>query len=155
MVHDCGANIIVCPTTEANLGDGIFPWSKFSEIANGSNLGFGTDANLSVSLWEELRTFEYSQRFIHRKRTIAAPRGCHHVADSLFESAWNTGMKNFSQDNYLNKGAPFDGLLVDGSCSTLAGCSLQNTLSRLCFRSQSNNWLKRVWTRGKIRKIEK
>ncbi len=155
LLKDKGANIIVCPTTEANLGDGVFPWDDFSSLADGSNLGFGTDANLSVSMWEELRTFEYSQRLLKRNRNIAAPAEHKSVADFLFASAWKTGMKNFSQNNYLQKGALFDGILVDGSCPTLAGSSLENTIPRLCFRSQSNDWLKKTWVRGKVQFAKK
>jgi len=145
------ANIVICPTTEANLGDGVFPWEDFSGFATGSNLGLGTDANLSVSMWEEIRMFEYSQRLKHRKRTVAAPKNEGFIADFLFASAIRTGMKNFSKDNYLRKGAKLDGVLVDGSSKSLEGCETENLISRLTFRTQSNNWIKQVWTTGKVR----
>lgn len=56
----------LCPTTEANLGDGIFPASDF--IARGGHWGIGSDSHVSVSAREELRWLEYGQRLRDRRR---------------------------------------------------------------------------------------
>src|SRR4029453_5097849 len=60
----------VCPTTEANLGDGFFPLPAF--LAQGGAFGVGSDSNVSTSAIEELRWLEYGQRLLHRRRSIAA-----------------------------------------------------------------------------------
>ena len=59
-----GATVGLCPITEANLGDGIFNGSAF--VAAGGHYGVGSDSNINISLTEELRTLEYSQRQIGR-----------------------------------------------------------------------------------------
>ena len=58
---DSGAIAGLCPTTEANLGDGVFPAETF--LMRAGRFGIGSDSNVSVSPIEELRTLEYSQRF--------------------------------------------------------------------------------------------
>ena len=58
----------LCPITEANLGDGVFDAPGW--LAAGGALGVGTDSNVRVSLAEELRLLEYSQRLTQRARAV-------------------------------------------------------------------------------------
>ena len=66
-----GAVAGLCPTTEANLGDGLFPLGAYLEA--GGRLGIGSDSHVSVSPVEELRWLEYGQRLAARRRNVAAP----------------------------------------------------------------------------------
>ena len=69
-----GAVAGLCPITEANLGDGIFEAPLF--LAEGGRFGIGSDSNVLISLPDELRMLEYSQRLARRARNvIAAPGG--------------------------------------------------------------------------------
>ena len=75
-----GAVAGLCPTTEANLGDGLFPLAEF--IAAGGRFGIGSDSHVSQSPVEELRWLEYGQRLQRQQRNVAAcapPRraACH------------------------------------------------------------------------------
>ena len=65
-----GAIAGLCPSTEANLGDGLFPLVPFLE--GGGRFGIGSDSHISQSPVEELRWLEYGQRLQHRRRNIAA-----------------------------------------------------------------------------------
>ena len=65
-----GAVVGLCPVTEANLGDGIFPAASF--LAADGRFGIGTDSNVRIDLAEELRTLEYSQRLVRQQRTVLA-----------------------------------------------------------------------------------
>lgn len=58
----------VCPTTEANLGDGVFRASDWLKL-NG-NLAIGSDSHVGVDPCEELRLFEYAQRLTTRRRAV-------------------------------------------------------------------------------------
>ena len=60
----------LCPTTEANLGDGLFPLREWQQF--GGRLGIGSDSNTSVSPLEELRWLEYGQRLQMRQRNVFA-----------------------------------------------------------------------------------
>jgi formiminoglutamate deiminase len=63
-----GAVAGLCPVTEANLGDGIFPATRF--LAAGGRFGIGTDSNVSIAVNDELRQLEYSQRLRDRARNV-------------------------------------------------------------------------------------
>jgi len=65
-----GAVAGLCPVTEASLGDGIFDGVRFQ--AAGGRYGVGTDSNIRISLTEELRTLDYSQRYRDRVRAALA-----------------------------------------------------------------------------------
>jgi formiminoglutamate deiminase len=63
-----GATAGLCPITEANLGDGLFPAREYHGA-----WGIGSDSNVLIDASEELRLYEYGQRLIHRGRNMLAP----------------------------------------------------------------------------------
>ena len=65
-----GAVAGLCPITESSLGDGIFDAPRF--LAAGGRFGLGSDSNIRISLAEELRTLDYSQRLRDRARAVLA-----------------------------------------------------------------------------------
>lgn len=67
------ATVGLCPVTEANLGDGLFPFAEF--LAAGGRFGIGTDSNVCISLSGELALLEYGQRLMRRVRNVAAVDG--------------------------------------------------------------------------------
>lgn len=88
-VADCGATVAICPTTEANLGDGLFPLRAYLD-ADGA-WGVGSDSHISISPVEELRWLEYGQRLITRHRNIAADEGTPSVGETLLAGALHGG----------------------------------------------------------------
>ena len=66
----CGAVAGLCPTTEANLGDGVFPATEY--LAAGGRFAVGSDSHVSVSAIEELRLLEYGQRLTAQRRAALA-----------------------------------------------------------------------------------
>lgn len=68
------ATVGLCPVTEANLGDGIFPAVEFLDV--GGQFGVGTDSNIRISLIGELSLLEYTQRLSHRARNVIGLQGC-------------------------------------------------------------------------------
>jgi formimidoylglutamate deiminase len=79
-----GAVAGLCPITESNLGDGIFDGVRYLE--NGGRFGFGSDSNIRISLTEEIRTFEYSQRLRdHSRAALATPASS--AGRTIFERA--------------------------------------------------------------------
>lgn len=69
-VAQSGAVVGLCPITEANLGDGIFPAVAYRNA--GGRFGVGTDSNVMIGAAEELRTLEYSQRLSLKGRGLMA-----------------------------------------------------------------------------------
>jgi formiminoglutamate deiminase len=79
-----GAVAGLCPVTEANLGDGIFPARDY--LAGGGRLGVGTDSNIRIDAAEELRQLEYSQRLRDKARNVLAAEG-RSTGRRLFDAA--------------------------------------------------------------------
>ncbi|HJR14980.1 MAG TPA: formimidoylglutamate deiminase [Rhodanobacteraceae bacterium] len=86
-----GAVAGLCPTTEANLGDGLFPLANYLD-ADGA-LGIGSDSHISVSTVEELRWLEYGQRLLTRHRNIAARAPGASVGEALWGAALQGGRR--------------------------------------------------------------
>jgi formimidoylglutamate deiminase len=82
------AVVALCPTTEANLGDGLFDAKTFLDL--GGAIAIGSDSQASVDFAEELRLLEYGQRLLHRKRNVLAASDdpiARHVGRRLFDAA--------------------------------------------------------------------
>lgn len=102
-----GAVVALCPTTEANLGDGLFPLPAFE--ASGGLWGVGSDSQVSVSPSDELRTLEYGQRLTLGRRIIAGQSSSdpHSNGRALVESVVRSGAQA--------TGHPLRGLAVGGA----------------------------------------
>jgi len=86
-----GAAAGLCPITEANLGDGVFPARRF--LSAGGRFGLGTDSNVLIDAAGELRALEYSQRLSARTRNVLALAGRGSVGGSLYRAALNGGAR--------------------------------------------------------------
>ena len=75
----------LCPVTEANLGDGLFPLRAFVEA--GGRYGIGSDSNILIDCAEELRLLEYGQRLVHRARNVMAGGAGRSTGADLYEGA--------------------------------------------------------------------
>ncbi len=79
----------LCPTTEANLGDGIFPAVDF--MKQGGAVAIGSDSHISISAAEELRQLEYSQRLRDLTRNALSTGAGASTGRSLFDAALRGG----------------------------------------------------------------
>jgi formimidoylglutamate deiminase len=120
------AVVALCPTTEANLGDGVFPLPEF--LAAGGQFGIGSDSNVSVSPVEELRWLEYGQRLVTRQRNIAARPALPSVGESLVVHAVAGGRQANGFDEQDG-----DELLLDADALSLAGAAEADLHDRFVF----------------------
>jgi len=105
-----GAIAGLCPITEANLGDGIFPAPAFLE--NGGHFGVGSDSNISISVAHELRQLEYSQRLGLRSRNVVAlPQQS--TGSRLLLEALNGGARALQSQDDIVSGASADFVSLD------------------------------------------
>ena len=98
-----GAVAGLCPVTEANLGDGIFPGAAF--IAAGGAYGVGSDSNVLIGIGDELRQLEYSQRLLHRSRNVMAGQAGS-TGRALFDGALRGGTTALGAESGLEVGRP-------------------------------------------------
>ncbi|RMG21004.1 MAG: formimidoylglutamate deiminase [Deltaproteobacteria bacterium] len=130
-VAECGAVVGLCPTTEANLGDGIFPLLAYREA--GGRFGIGSDSQTAVSPAAELVLLEYGQRLVHRRRNLVA--GPHpSVGRTLLGEAVRGGAQALGQPiSFPRRGAAADLVVLDASHPRLLGHDAQSVLDAWIF----------------------
>ena len=141
-----GAVAGLCPMTEANLGDGIFDGLRF--VAAGGRWGVGSDSNLRISLSEELRLLEYSQRLQHRSRALlaAAERSTGRV---LLESAAQGGAQAAGRGaGMIREGEWADLLALDMTSTDLDGRQSDAILDTWIFAGD-DRMVTEVWSAGR------
>ncbi|MBS0247791.1 MAG: formimidoylglutamate deiminase [Proteobacteria bacterium] len=117
-----GAVVGLCPTTEANLGDGIFNVSRW-RAAQG-RWGIGSDSHICVNAAEELMTLEYSQRLLTRRRNVLATAAQRFVATSMTLEAVAGGAQASARPIAgLAVGQQADWVMLDANHHLLAGLS--------------------------------
>jgi formimidoylglutamate deiminase len=132
-----GAVAGLCPTTEANLGDGLFPLEAY--VAAGGRFGIGSDSHVSQSPVEELRWLEYGQRLIHQRRNVAVDAGQRDVAAFLWQRALQGGAQAAGRQlGALVPGMRADLLVLDSDHPNLDGLLEDDVLGRFLFCGNDN-----------------
>jgi len=132
-----GAVAGLCPTTEANLGDGLFPLAPY--IAVGGRFGIGSDSHVSQSPVEELRWLEYGQRLQHRQRNVAHVPAQRSVGDFLWQAALAGGAQATGRRvGALAAGRRADLLVLDAQHPNLDGVDHAEVLGRMVFCGNDN-----------------
>ena len=127
-----GAVAGLCPTTEANLGDGVFPLGPY--LTAGGALGIGSDSNVSVSPPEELRWLEYGQRLTARRRLVAALGDGASCGETLYRAAARGGAQACGlRAGALEAGRRADLVVLDDRTEPLAGAPPGELLDRYVF----------------------
>jgi formimidoylglutamate deiminase len=129
-----GAGVVLCPSTEANLGDGLVDLPSW--LAAGSAPAIGSDSQVTRAWPFELRLLEYGQRLAHRARNIAAsPRaGALAPAATLLSAAVQGGGRAAGQPCWgLRKGARADLVVLDPTTAGLCGVPADRMLDALVF----------------------
>ncbi len=136
----------LCPVTEANLGDGIFNGSAF--LGYGGMFGVGSDSNINISLTEELRMFEYSQRLRDRQRNVLVTEGGH-TGERLYLSAATGGAKALSRNaGKITPGVLADVVAIDRSHPRLCGLKDEQLLDGLVFAA-NDSVMTDLWSAGR------
>lgn len=115
-----GAIAGLCPTTEANLGDGIFPATHF--MTAGGAIAIGSDSHITVSPSEDLRMLEYSQRLRDRTRNSLAGGPGQSTGRTLYDAALKGGARSMRQPvGAIAPGLRCDVAVLDADHPILAG----------------------------------
>jgi formimidoylglutamate deiminase len=143
-----GAGVVLCPSTEANLGDGLADLPRW--LAAGVPLALGSDSNVCRSWAEELRWLDYGQRLAHRQRNVAALPARHEGATAarLFERVRAGGATAAGLPRWgLQRGARADLLVLDPRSPGLLGLPPSHALDGLVFATDAPA-LREVWVAG-------
>ena len=126
-----GAVVALCPSTEANLGDGLFPLHDF--LSHGGRIAIGSDSHVSINPFEELRWLEYGQRLVTRSRNVTSLRHSH-VGSELFLRALEGGAAASGQGKSgIEEGAAADFVVLCDDDPMLTGHGDDSRLDALVF----------------------
>lgn len=141
-----GAVAGLCPITESSLGDGIFDGVRYLN-ADGV-IGIGSDSNIRISLSEELRTLDYSQRLRDKSRAaLATPDQS--TGRRLYEAVAKGGAQAAGRDaGRIEVGALADLTALDGSAVDLIGRTGDTILDTYIFAAD-DRLVREVWSAGR------
>ncbi len=135
-----GAGVVLCPTTEANLGDGLPDLPRW--LASGTPLSIGSDSHIGRDALEELRLAELGQRLFLRQRNVAADHEREpSTAAHLFERTLAGGAAAAGHAAWgFVEGARADLLVADPSCEATLGVPGDSLLDALVFAGAARPW---------------
>ncbi len=140
-----GAVAGLCPVTEANLGDGVFPAVDF--FAQGGTFGVGTDSNVLIDAGGELRALEYSQRLTRRGRAVLADKEAS-TGGTLYRRALAGGAQATQGTTGIAVGQAADFVSLETDDLAYAGRSDDALLDSLVFAGPKRA-IRTVWRRGR------
>lgn len=142
-----GAHVVLCPTTEGNLGDGLFPLKDF--VKAGGRWSIGTDSHIGLSPMEEFRMLDYGQRLtLHTRNTFVNETSGDSAANAI-RMAWKSGRSAMGvpEDSPFEIGQPLDLITLDANCPLLASASSKNRLNTFLY-SGDPSWISGTMTGG-------
>jgi formimidoylglutamate deiminase len=132
LVAQTGATICSCPTTERNLGDGIFPADRVARL--GIPVAFGTDSQAQIDILEDARQSEYHLRLQHRERGILDLIHGEEIAARLLRSATVSGYRSLGMEGgSLAVGEPADFFTLDMNDLAILGVDRESLASQVVF----------------------
>lgn len=151
-VAHSGAHVIVCPSTEANLGDGRFDYPGFSGRAVG--IALGSDSHVCRNWPAEIRLLEYSQRLALERRNVAArpEHGMNSSAEAILDTALSAGARSagLREPWGLAPGARADALELDLGAGGLLGIPTTSLIDAMVFACDTPP-IASVWVAGALR----
>ncbi|MEP0520261.1 MAG: formimidoylglutamate deiminase [Hyphomicrobiales bacterium] len=141
-----GAVAGLCPITESSLGDGIFDGKSY--LNYGGCFGVGSDSNIRISLSEELRTLEYSQRLRDHGRAVLATKDAS-TGRVLYEGAAGGGAQAAGRNSgRIEVGALADLVALDSNMTDLLGKDGDEVLDSYIFCGD-DSMVSDVWSAGR------
>ena len=128
------ANVVLCPSTEGNLGDGIFRMKEYVRL--GGQWTIGTDSHIGINPLEELRMIDYRQRLTTNKRNTFDGD----AAQYLISSSVRSGRRamGFTYSDHFAIGQPFDAVVFNASSHLFEGTSEKNRLASILYTSDTS-----------------
>ena len=127
------AQVVLCPSTEGNLGDGLFPLRTFQQ--HGGKWSIGTDSHIGLNPCEELRILDYGQRIHSHHRNTFVSSTQKDSGKFALEMAWQSGRKamGMSTEAYFAIGSELDAWVVDADRPVLTMASPDYLTSTIVY----------------------
>lgn len=141
-----GAVAGLCPITESSLGDGIFDGVRWCDA--GGTFAIGSDSNIRISLSEELRTLDYSQRLRDGTRAALATTD-KSTGRQVFDKVLQGGAQATGRaSGQIAEGQWADLMALDTASEHLWGRSADQILDAWIFASD-DRLVQDVWAAGR------
>lgn len=137
-----GAHVVLCPTTEGNLGDGRFDLVQYRSFDG--NWSIGTDSHIGLLPNEELRLLDYTQRLDRHERNVLCTQGGQQSGNLAYKEALSGGQAAMGiqiDGPTLSVGQPFDAVVYDAASPRLVGVTQENLLSTIVYACDSRSLL--------------
>lgn len=132
-----GATVALCPTTEGNLGDGIFPLRAFLDAAG--MIAIGSDSHVCVDPWEEMRWLEYVQRLSRQERNILPATHLPSTATALYKMLGRSAAQVTGRRvGQIAAGYRADIIVIDNSSPQYQGRAVEKYLDTAVFACNDN-----------------
>ena len=137
-ITESNANVVLCPSTEGNLGDGLFPLNSF--LQQNGHWSIGTDSHIGINPLEEIRILDYGQRLITHNRNTFGNEKTGDNGHITMDSALINGRKamGITQSNYFEVGQPLDALVVSESHPIIASTSPKNRCNTIVYSGDTS-----------------
>jgi len=140
-IAQSGAHVVLCPSTEGNLGDGLF---RFEDYKNaGGNWSIGTDSHVGLNPLEELRILDYGQRLISHKRTSFVNPDSGDSGFNAIKMAWQAGRRAMGASSaaFFAVGQPFDAVVIKATSPLIASASEKNLCNTFVYAADVSDIL--------------
>ncbi len=128
------ANVVLCPSTEGNLGDGIFRMKEYVNL--GGHWSIGTDSHIGLNPLEEFRMIDYRQRLLSNERNTFEGDAAYYLINEEIQSGRKAmGVKS---GDHFEVGMPLDALVIDAQSPLISVTSLSNLLPTIVYSADSN-----------------
>lgn len=129
-----GANVVLCPSTEGNLGDGVFRMKEY--VSKRGRWTIGTDSHIGLNPLEEFRMIDYRQRLVTNKRNTFAGDAAHYMINESIQQG-RRAMGRHTTDHF-EVDQPLDAVVISASTHLLAETSEKNRLASILFTGDSS-----------------
>lgn len=128
------AAVVLCPSTEGNLGDGIFRMKEYVNLRG--HWCIGTDSHIGLNPFEEFRMIDYRQRLVSGKRNTVPGNSAHYfVSESVLRGRLAMGRRTAE---HFEEGQPFDALVINAGSHLFADTTVDNLLATILYTSDSS-----------------
>ena len=128
------ANVVLCPSTEGNLGDGIFRMKEYTQQKG--NWCIGTDSHIGLSPLEEFRMIDYRQRLVTHQRNTFEGEGARYMINAEVSNGRMAMSVNAKDHFAINQ--PLDAYVLNSKSPLLSYTSMSNVLSTIVYSADAS-----------------
>jgi len=132
-----GAHVVLCPSTEGNLGDGIFRMRDY--VRAGGRWTIGTDSHIGINPMEEFRMIDYRQRLVTNKRNTFEGDAARYLVNEAVSSGRSAMGRQ--ADEHFAPGLPLDSVVYKANSHLVETTPMQHLASVLVYTSDSSRIL--------------